>query len=487
MIRIKDNIYNLLIWCSAADREILELEECKPAEQIKHASIGVLLVITASIAGVAGGYMFMLILQNVISGIVFGIVWGVIFFFIDRSVVSSIRKKKDRFGKDLLLAFPRIFLACLAATFVSYGMDLKFFESDIDLEISDHGDSLLNSYINQNNTYLSSNFDNNIVALKKEVNSYKENLPVELQIIIKDYNLAQENYATLSKALNQTNANYYQQIRSIKAQYFKGDEISTSDNSKIYTLNNQIRKNNLLLQDQQQSLDSLNSLKENRIRIHQASTDSLEKKNSRRIKQIELERDSTSLHFHLAEEDKQVLHKNNNKLSARIASLDRLTSFATNYSNWKTSWQLFLLFFSIELLPIITKLCMWRGPYDFILEAKEHLAEQKIKIKMLFSDSDEFSNIVSYATRFEAKSKSQFEKTQTIYKNVHQFLTQETKQHNQFIKFAQNRFSEISKLQGSLDDMIKEKEIKTLHKDLDLFYDYSDKAFDEFNKDDEKI
>ncbi|MEM7161643.1 MAG: DUF4407 domain-containing protein [Bacteroidota bacterium] len=115
--------------CSGADPELLS--ESPQSEQIKYAGIGGTVFFTALMAFIASSYALFTVFDSIPIAIGFGLVWGLLIFNLDRFIVSSI-KRRDNKWDELLQAVPRIVLAVIIAVVISKPLELKIFEKEID-------------------------------------------------------------------------------------------------------------------------------------------------------------------------------------------------------------------------------------------------------------------------------------------------------------------------------------------------------------------
>ena len=103
--------------CSGADTDILK--NSSKAEQTKFAGIGGTVFFTAVMAFISGSYALFTVFDNIYTAIAFGLVWGLLIFNLDRFIVSTI-KKRDNKWKELAQATPRIILAIIILFILSY-------------------------------------------------------------------------------------------------------------------------------------------------------------------------------------------------------------------------------------------------------------------------------------------------------------------------------------------------------------------------------
>ena len=115
--------------CSGADPQLLA--ETPQSEQIKYAGIGGTVFFTAIMAFIASSYALFTVFDNVLIALAFGLVWGLLIFNLDRFIVSTLKRRENKWD-ELLQAAPRIILAIIIAVVISKPLELKIFEKEID-------------------------------------------------------------------------------------------------------------------------------------------------------------------------------------------------------------------------------------------------------------------------------------------------------------------------------------------------------------------
>jgi hypothetical protein len=127
-----DKIYNILVFCSGASKEILR--KCPELEQTKYASLGVAVLLTSIFSFISSSFGFYLIVNSWLYSIFFGLFWGIVIFNLDRLIISSFRKT-DNGIKNILTAIPRLILGLIIALISTKPIEIKLFEKQIELFI----------------------------------------------------------------------------------------------------------------------------------------------------------------------------------------------------------------------------------------------------------------------------------------------------------------------------------------------------------------
>ena len=303
------------IICSGADQDILE--GCSKGEQTKYVGIGATVFFTAVMAFIASSYALFTVFDNVYPSLFFGLIWSLLIFNLDRFIVSTIRKR-DRIGREILQATPRIILAIIIAIVISKPLEIKIFEKEI-------------------NTVLLK--EKNAMALqnKKEVaNYFKSDL---------DKNKAEIEQLKLAITTKEKEVNNYYETYIAEAEGTAG----TKKLGKGPVFKEKIAKHDLA----------------------KAELDSLQVRNQARI--AELNTTATSIQTDLDKKitESQPIIDGFDGLMARINALNKLP--------WLPSFFIMLLFLAIETSPIIAKLLSPKGEYDFKIEDQETALQATIE------------------------------------------------------------------------------------------------------------
>lgn len=118
-------------FCAGANRSLLN--RC-PTETSKFTGIGAAVFFTGVLAAFSGGFAFYTVFDNMWWALGFALLWGTIIFNLDRFIVSTMRKRGD-WLKELFIASPRILLAVMLAIVISKPLELKIFEKELDRKL----------------------------------------------------------------------------------------------------------------------------------------------------------------------------------------------------------------------------------------------------------------------------------------------------------------------------------------------------------------
>lgn len=280
--------------------------------------IGGVVFFTGLLAALSSGYAFYTIFDSYIFASIFGFIWGLMIFNLDRFIVSSMRKTGG-FWRQFFIALPRILLAAVLGIVISKPLELKIFEKEIDKQ--------LNVIINRNKAKLQkeikTRYDEQSIFYKSERDS----------LISREKRLKEE--------INAASLDLEKEI--------VGTTTETTTGKKGFGSNAK-RKEEIKKLKQ---LAYENFMKENKVKL-----DSFESMLKAENAQFEQELKNTD-----PLEDKY------NGFAARIQALQEL---GAEYKILGiASLFITLLFILIEISPVLVKLIMPKGPYDYLLELHE--------------------------------------------------------------------------------------------------------------------
>ena len=119
-------------FCSGSNQSLLK--RC-PTESSKFTGIGAAVFFTGLLAALSGGYAFYSVFENTWWSLAFGLLWGAVIFNLDRFIVATLRKRAGQKWLELLQASPRILLAVMLAIVISKPLELRIFKKEIDRKL----------------------------------------------------------------------------------------------------------------------------------------------------------------------------------------------------------------------------------------------------------------------------------------------------------------------------------------------------------------
>lgn len=138
-------IQKILVYCGGANWEILDKDKesvsvsekekeksVSPSEKDKYASIGAVVLSTAILASLSGGYAIFTIFESKIIASAIGLFWGSFIFNIDRMFILSMKKdENNNILQIILVAAPRIVLGVFLGLLISKPIELRLFSKQI--------------------------------------------------------------------------------------------------------------------------------------------------------------------------------------------------------------------------------------------------------------------------------------------------------------------------------------------------------------------
>lgn len=203
-------IQKILVYCGGANWKVLDNDKesvssseneksISPAEKDKYASIGAVVLSTAILASLSGGYAIFTIFESKIIASVIGLFWGSFIFNIDRMFIISMRKEEDNkeannkeaTNKDnknsilkvILVAAPRIVLGAFLGLLISKPIELRLFYKEINEKYYEIRILAIKNKLNQESSELiikNQELQNEINTIRRQCDNAKELMNQEL-------------------------------------------------------------------------------------------------------------------------------------------------------------------------------------------------------------------------------------------------------------------------------------------------------------------
>ncbi len=299
-------------FCAGANISLLK--RC-PTDSSKYTGMGAAVFFTGVLAAFSGGYAFYTIFDNPIWTIVFALLWGTIIFNLDRFIVSTMRKKKNGWFKEVLTASPRILLAVMLAIVISKPLELKIFSKEIDRKL-----------------------------------------------VILEEQIFQKEIAEIEKRYEAQGQELQEQIASLKSEIAdktsKRNELSEIARKEADGTGGSMQRN----------AGPIYQLKKADANQAQKELDDITQQNLPLIS--EKEEQYAQL---IAAKNLELQGIKRNPWNGMAAQLEALRILGEeNKAIFIANIFILLLFIMLECTPIIAKLIAGRGPYDELLEIREH-------------------------------------------------------------------------------------------------------------------
>ena len=304
------SLKQFFLFCSGANFSILRRT---PTEYNKYVGIGATIFFTGVFAAIAAGYALSTVFENSWLIVPVALLWGLMIFNLDRFIVSTMRKKGS-FLSDFSGALPRIVLAVLIAIVIAKPLELKIFESEIDAELA---------LMNQE-------------QYKKQDDSVRERYTASIDVLKNE-------------------------IGNLKL------EIENKEEERDLLVDEAIKEADGTGGSMQKNLGPIYKTKRTAADLVQAELDDLKEANGLLIN--DKEKELAQLESDLNGEINTLERAAMGGFAARIEGLERAGQRSP--AIWWASLFIMLLFIAIETAPVITKLILDRGPYDYALNKHE--------------------------------------------------------------------------------------------------------------------
>lgn len=362
---------NEFLWsCAGVNKQVLR--QC-PSDYAKYAGIGGTILFTAMMACFSGGYALNYVFNNTYLAIAFGIFWGLLIFNLDRFIVNTMYSdgKHTISWAELKSGLPRIIMAIFLGIVISYPLELKIFDDEIQVKIEEMKSERLREYIAVDQQRVDSL--GTVLSHLRETN-----------ISIHDAEIAGGN-----EQLN----NFMQRQNELQASIDHENSIIANLDREVSTLkrNNENGKNDGVISKKlsakrasqtkrNQYQNELRNIQGEMAVISPQVQKLIEKKTADKEKNIQtLESDIAKLKSKIERADQEyqgVLDKNFNGFQAQMLAFSEMKAKKDENEMFSStqlaSWLIMLLFIIIETAPTFFKMMMEDGPYDELLKAERH-------------------------------------------------------------------------------------------------------------------
>ena len=324
-------------FCAGANISLLK--RC-PTDASKYTGMGAAVFFTGMLAALSGGYAFYTVFENPWWALAFGLLWGTVIFNLDRFIVSTMRKKKRGWFKEMVTASPRVLLAVMLAIVISKPLELRIFSKEIDRKLV-----VLEEQIYQNEIAgIEQRYETQTAALLTQVSTLKGE--ISEKTITRD-RLAEEarKEADGTGGSMRRNAGPIYQLKKADADQAQRELEAIED-----------RNLPLIRQKEQQHAELIQS------------------------KSAELE------------------SIKRNPWDGMAAQLEALRVLGEeNRAIYIANLFIVFLFIMLECTPIIVKLIAPRGPYDELLEVREHFFKNHNLEKIAEMDHATYEKLKYYS------------------------------------------------------------------------------------------
>lgn len=347
-------LLNEFLWiCAGVNRKVLR--QC-PTDYAKYAGIGGTILFTALMATLSGGYALYTVFDDYRTAIAFGIFWGLLIFNLDRFIVNTMYSdgKVTISLREFYCGLPRIIMAIFLGIVISTPLELRIYESEIDVKIQEDAKKLIDEYRRSDQNRVDSL--TNVIA---EIRDKPDNLPIPIILTGQAEQIKNDLENKLSQ-LNTVNSN----IKSLKNQL-----ATLSDSAKI--ANTSARLNSQYLQRNQLN-SQVRQLQGELGKVSTEYQDAIKKAENQKeelIKSIQAQINIAMTNLNDSTYTTTIANKYGG-FEARMKAFHEMR--AENQSTDISAWCIMLLFIIIETAPTFFKMMIASGPYDDLLRAEMH-------------------------------------------------------------------------------------------------------------------
>ena len=126
---------NEFLWsCAGVNKAVLR--QC-PSDYSKYAGIGGMILFTAIMAAISGGYALYFVFKSYAIAGLFGLFWGLLIFNLDRFIVNTMYSdgKHTISWAEIRSGLPRIIMAIFLGLVISTPLEMKIFSDQIDSQL----------------------------------------------------------------------------------------------------------------------------------------------------------------------------------------------------------------------------------------------------------------------------------------------------------------------------------------------------------------
>jgi hypothetical protein len=350
-----------LWWCAGADADILKYSSY--SDHVKFAGIGGVVLATGFLAALSMGFAMHTIFSdengegNWFVTIPISLAWALIVFNLDRFIVSSTGKgdgESSISGKEFLNALPRLLMAVLLGLTISAPLETVIFKTEIEREWEDVKDKLAIAKLSETKREL-------------ESSNSEGNAKTEMDRLFEIQQIKETNFLNAQQALIDNNC-------------------SNPDNCTAKNHQSLIRALKLAKEEKLKSDIEFKNASE-QFNIAQKSNEELLKNKVDSIKNQQA-----------GFLDRLLMLENLSDRGKEIYEIDPITKKENGQvteiigSAFWPIWLVRLLFMIVEIAPVILKLMLIKGPYDYMSENVNQILETKQGIS-IYHMKDEHSQL----------------------------------------------------------------------------------------------
>lgn len=372
---------NEFLWlCAGVNRRVLR--QC-PTDYAKYAGIGGTILFTALMAMLSGGYALYFVFKSIHVAIAFGIFWGLLIFNLDRFIVNTMYSdgKVTISWREFYSGLPRIIMAIFLGVVISTPLELKIFESEIDVRIGEKVKEKIDSYKAEDKNRIDS-----LTHVIAEIREKPDNLPQQIALT-GQASLIQSDLNAKQVELNGVR----QSIQTLKIQRSSYDVESSQYIKLTSAINAKYGKLNQLSLAIKQLQGELGAISVE----YRSSIAKAENQKEELIATIQSQIEDAKKNLENSKAYTQLISDEYGGLEARMEAFhDLRKSWSTDIS----AWFIMFLFIIIETAPTFFKMMIASGPYDDLLRAEMHRV-RVLSDKRISDINDQINTEVQISTK----------------------------------------------------------------------------------------
>lgn len=355
-----------VLWASGANLSILR--RC-PTDFNKMTGIGTAVILTSLLAFASGSYALWWVFKSWPVALAFGLLWMAFIFNIDRLMVLSIRKTAS-WKRQFVLATPRALIALMIGLVIAYPLELRMFQHSIEQQIAIGNKKQIDDMKDGDMAAHHHRYDKPADSLNKALLALEQNKPLPLAEAEQNLADAQKTLNTERGVVNTLNRPFLNEISTIKT---SGDT-SAKARQRMMILNKLVAANNARLNPFLARLTKAESTFDKENEAYHLAVAQQRSRNAEMMAQI------TSRQ----KEDVKATDSLQRVVAATLSIEPDLSVVSRAFGDLKNSkpevknmsLAISLLFIVLELIPVMMKLLMAAGPYDFKLEEHEEMVRE---------------------------------------------------------------------------------------------------------------
>ena len=357
---------NFLWWCAGANKDVLK--QC-PTEWAKYAGMGGTIFSTACMAALSGGYAISTVFDSILVAVLFGLFWGfVIIFNMDRLIVNTMYSdgKETISLKEIGSGSPRILIAIFLGLVISAPLELRIYESEINVKIGEKIKEKKDQYISSDKNRIDS-----LTNVISEIRDKADNIPTGIALS----GQAQQIQSRLQEEQSKLNGirNRISDLQYQRSQVEPNSDRYSSLSKKLHDRYIERDKQNAVVRQLQGELGKISAEYSEAIKKSETQKDDI-------IKTIQLQITSAQNSMNDSTSYNKLIDEEYGGFEARMAAFNEMRE--ENPSTNRSAWCITLLFIIIEIVPTIMRMMVADGSYEKLLEAEKHkfavLADKRI-------------------------------------------------------------------------------------------------------------